>query len=132
MKKLFIIGSFLTLFLFVFGCQSESPVQPGENTADLTNLQKSVDFTVEYSDDIVTCSWGSYGGAKSYVLSYFQYPNGNYFLQLGEFGAIHGKNMVVYPVDVTNWTSGSYQFRLQCLNGKDQEIGSAGEFIDIP
>ena len=44
MKKLFVLGSFLTIFLFLFGCQSESPISP--NDQDITSLEKGRQLNV--------------------------------------------------------------------------------------
>lgn len=46
MKKLFILGSFLTIFLFLFGCQTEAPISPNDQDVTLERI-KPLSFTGE-------------------------------------------------------------------------------------
>ena len=134
MKKLFILGSFLTVILFISGCQTDTPVQADETTV---TLEKPAPFFqlefVAATNDLpprVVGVWGSYGGAKSWKA--YHNDKADQWHLIGSWEAVKGQNVLTFDVDVTGWSSGAYNFQISAYDGKDNLMGYWGQNVDIP
>ena len=82
MKKLFVLGSLITIFLFLFGCQSEAPLSPYDQ--DTTSLEKgrikfTGDLTLNESDAgfvKISLNWNALTGATGYLITYYNLRDG--------------------------------------------------------
>ncbi len=133
MKKLFSLLTLITIFLF--GCQSESPVAPSENNGSVTSLQKpSLNFSAVKSGDgdYVICTWNSIGGTNSYDI-YFKEKDDYTFTYRTTVSAIHGQKSYEKDIDISGWTTGTYYFKLAAISHHGTTKTSQGSgSIDIP
>jgi hypothetical protein len=140
MKKLFVLGSFLVIFLFFFGCQSESPVAPVQNTDGVSTLQKpSPGFSVEYFQNYenegpyVIGTWGSYGGAKGFIVKYRLQGESDYTQDGETYNSVRKGYTINSTTNVTKLNlHGTYEFMLEALNNQGNTIGSWSMDVEIP
>ncbi len=80
MKKLFVLLSFLTIFLLIAGCQSETPVSPADQD-DALDKGRTLKFTgeiTERSDGFlnIVLNWDNYKNIETYAVIYHNYQKG--------------------------------------------------------
>lgn len=135
MKKSIFL-SLNTLFLvFLFSCQSESPIGPNPVEQDVSSLEKptvSIQIQTSVHDGVyyLNIFWNSIGGVKSYELSYTDLLGNKTVFHT--YPVEHGIKNYEYVYATTNLEEGSYTIIVRALDGKGNEKSSAETSVDFP
>ena len=132
MKQLFILGSFLTIILFLFGCQSEAPVSPLQTyESDILDKPGPIQVASEVVGDKVNVTWNRVGGAKSYEVQYFyqSLTTTNHY----DIATITTSDLACsfnYDATAPNLSEDFFQeIMVIAKNGKDAAIKSGGTVV---
>lgn len=114
---------FSVVLIMFFGCQSETPVQPNDNSLLPLERPSIVAGANCYSDTLLDVSWTGIGGAKEYRI--YRLPTAN---ELGTELAVvppsHGQKTYLYTFNVSSWSDRYYTIRVDAFNGKGAAISS--------
>ncbi len=132
MKKLFLLASLLSIFFFLAGCQSESPVAPVQtDTLAKPGVDLQLQLSVSGGAYLYSADWTGIGGAKSYEFSYTD-PDGNKTVT-GTYPAEGGvKNYSALNKALGNGIEGTYTFTVSALDGKGNVKSSIDTLVNFP
>ena len=121
---------FSVLLVMFLGCQSNTPVQPTDNSLLPLERPSIVAAAYPYSSDMLSVSWTSIGGAKKYRI--YRLPTADeVWTELAVVPVSHGQKTYSCFIDVSSWSGTYYTIEVDAFNRKGAALSTTTTNVSI-